>query len=579
MSFRCFLASLLSPLGLPCLALTCWLAGSVTTHGQVNFNVTFDDPEGTFADYFDPLQRSIQAAGDDWLKPFETHDEEVSIEVLVQFRDDLPTATARSIPVVKLGREGNFDLFQEGAAHEVMTGVDSNGEVADALISFGKSYLTNQLWFDPDPVARVEPVPGNRIDAQSIILHEMGHVLSFRGWRNGTTGELPANILSSFDRHVTVGDGSQPLFFEGPNAVEVYGGAVPLTVGNYAHLGNAAPRPGADLVPDLMNGVAFKNGKRFYISDLDVAIALDTGFTRLESTQIDFLMGSSWHVAENWSGGSAPTEDNRAFVEHGGSVDVMEDVQLLALTVGASSTVAISAGEFTTSSSVTLAGSGTELALNETGVLRAESLDVTTEARLALRGGRAQVDQLALGESAALSVRLGPSVSASDTPLIAAGQVELGGQLNLSVEDGFLPSFGDEFVLVESDAEIQGEFASMEVVRPDDARTLALLFDPQQIRAVAALPGDADLSGQVNFADFVIMANRFDQPGDWRDGDFNADGRVQFSDFVVLATNFGRAIELPAAVPEPSAGVLFLLGLLGVHRQRRALSSGRAAGL
>ena len=34
-----------------------------------------------------------------------------------------------------------------------------------------------------------------------------------------------------------------------------YGGPVPLTYGNIAHLANNEPRPGSDLLEELMNGV------------------------------------------------------------------------------------------------------------------------------------------------------------------------------------------------------------------------------------------------------------------------------------------------------------------------------------
>ena len=50
-----------------------------------------------------------------------------------------------------------------------------------------------------------------------------------------------------------------------------------MTYGNSTHLGNDVPRPGSDLIPDLMNGVVFVRGDRYDISPLDLAIISDTG--------------------------------------------------------------------------------------------------------------------------------------------------------------------------------------------------------------------------------------------------------------------------------------------------------------
>ena len=68
-----------------------------------------------------------------------------------------------------------------------------------------------------------------------------------------------------------------------------------------------------------------------------------------------------------------------------------------------------------------------------------------------------------------------------------------------------------------------------------------------------AQPGDANMDGEVNFADFTILANNFGRDADvvFADGDFDEDGDVDFSDFLILADNFGRRQEA-AATPVPS---------------------------
>ena len=62
------------------------------------------------------------------------------------------------------------------------------------------------------------------------------------------------------------------------------------------------------------------------------------------------------------------------------------------------------------------------------------------------------------------------------------------------------------------------------------------------------LPGDIDGDGEVQFPDFVILANHFgSQVPAGTLGDLDGDGVVQFPDFVILANNFGRKLEPQAA--------------------------------
>ncbi len=100
-------------------------------------------------------------------------------------------------------------------------------------------------------------------------------------------------------------------------------------------------------------------------------------------------------------------------------------------------------------------------------------------------------------------------------------------------------------------------------------------FFLSQIELLALLPiaGDADADGQVNLADFTILADNFNRAGGWPQGDFDLDGRVQFPDFVILADNFG-AMAHPriAAVPEPSVWVLAFAFLVAMRGWRNRAS-------
>lgn len=58
------------------------------------------------------------------------------------------------------------------------------------------------------------------------------------------------------------------------------------------------------------------------------------------------------------------------------------------------------------------------------------------------------------------------------------------------------------------------------------------------------LPGDADGNGEVNFLDFLALAQNFGKTdAAFADGDFDGDGTVGFLDFLALANNFGKRAE------------------------------------
>ncbi len=99
----------------------------------------------------------------------------------------------------------------------------------------------------------------------------------------------------------------------------------------------------------------------------------------------------------------------------------------------------------------------------------------------------------------------------------------------------------------------------------DDADLTAFLESAQR------LPGDANFDGEVQFGDFVTLAENFGKLDEvWSNGDFTCDSQVQFGDFVVLANNFGKspsAGQVQAApVPEPSTVVL-LFGCAALFSQ------------
>ena len=98
-----------------------------------------------------------------------------------------------------------------------------------------------------------------------------------------------------------------------------------------------------------------------------------------------------------------------------------------------------------------------------------------------------------------------------------------------------------------------------------DAADRAAWFEQANI-----LPGDLDLNGVVEFADFLVLSNSFGLAGNYCEGDIDGDRTVAFADFLALSTNFGQSSAASLShVPEPSleCWLVLLPCLLGVRRR------------
>ncbi|MEY2541450.1 MAG: hypothetical protein QOI22_1052 [Verrucomicrobiota bacterium] len=239
---------------------------------EINYPITFNDPGGANASYYAAITSNIQAAGAYWAEFLVGSG---SIEVQVEFTTSIPGIDGASFTNGYVHTNGARNVYEQGAAYEIRTGIDPNGASPDVHIRINPNYLANTLWLDPHPTERTDPIPANRLDALSLFIHELAHAYAFSGWMNGTTGQLPPDYMSTFDENVYY-DGAN-FFFVGPAAQADYGGPVPITYGNPTHLGNNSPRPGSDLLNDLMNGVVYYYQTRYTISRLDRAIVQDCG--------------------------------------------------------------------------------------------------------------------------------------------------------------------------------------------------------------------------------------------------------------------------------------------------------------
>jgi hypothetical protein len=251
---------------------------------NINYSITYDDPGNTYSSYYSQIDSNLQAAGADWASNLiagaGNMGSATDIEIVVRFTN-APTANAGSATTAYVGNDGTYNLFEQGMAYELNTGNDPNGSSYDFELNIGTAYLQNQLWFDPSPTLRTAVIPSNKVDAYSVLLHELAHGWAFNGFRNQTTGGLPNSGLdaSTFDA-MTVFDplapNDQKFTFVGSTTQALYGGPMPLTYNNIYHFGNN-PGAGQALNDELMFGPYYDFQKRYYITDLTRAVLTDVG--------------------------------------------------------------------------------------------------------------------------------------------------------------------------------------------------------------------------------------------------------------------------------------------------------------
>lgn len=233
---------------------------------QADFNVSL----------FEGLQENLYTAFDHWIQFI---DGGASVEVKLILADDLTSyMAARSRVSVPIYQSANTQYLLVGVAAEILQQRDPNGAQHDAEIYLNRQRLSaGQIWFDPEPSLRTQPVPAGKVDGLSLFIHELGHVFCYSGRFDlaSINQGMPPNRLSTFDNFVRMKN-NKP-FFIGNLSKALFGSAVPLNTKKsvYSHFDVPLDSPNIPVMAEQ----SIRRQTRYSLTNLDVAVLHDCGLT------------------------------------------------------------------------------------------------------------------------------------------------------------------------------------------------------------------------------------------------------------------------------------------------------------
>ena len=174
-----------------------------------------------------------------------------------------------------------------------------------------------------------------------------------------------------------------------------------------------------------------------------------------------------------------------------------------------------------------------------------------------------------------LAMELGGTTAGSEyDTLLVDGTLTLNGTLDVILIDGFEPSVGDSFDILDFGS-LAGQFTGIDlpILTDELVWNLSELYSAGEISVVpTALGGDFDLDGDVSGVDFLYWQIGYPTASGatLSDGDADGDGDVDGADFGIWQANFPFNVGSAAAIPEPATLFVMLAAGLGLLLRSRS---------
>ena len=239
-------------------------------------NVTYDDANNFLSDKT-LLTGAVQSVIS-YLNTFIQGSGTINVQIQVS-----QTPTGRfggTGAVVASYSENGLTYVAPEVMKELAAGANLNGSDPDLIISVDPttSYFKG-LSFDTSPYTAPRTVPAGTTDGQTVLLHEIMHGLGLASARYSISGDYPGIWRNLWDTFSQPSGTLQTL-----NVPDFAShGLAPILVTNdsptqnWSHLGDLGVR-NEGYVDDIMNGLAFYTGQRYFMSQIDLMILDGLGY-------------------------------------------------------------------------------------------------------------------------------------------------------------------------------------------------------------------------------------------------------------------------------------------------------------